>query len=117
VTHCWSQVKQRGLSARYAHVAVSYQHSLFVFGGISDGKVLDDFKSYHFGNLSENENNKKEKKKWSNVESKFAPKSLWGASAVTSNHYMYLFGGMDAAGNYSNHLYQFNFGIYILWPL
>jgi N-acetylneuraminic acid mutarotase len=53
-----------------------------------------------------------EKKKWSKVEVKspVTPKGLWGASAVTINNSMVLFGGMDAVGNYSNDLYQFDFG-------
>jgi hypothetical protein len=53
-----------------------------------------------------------EQQKWSDVkvESSVAPKGVWGASAVSADHSMYLFGGLDALGNYSNDLYKFNIG-------
>ena len=54
-----------------------------------------------------------DKKKWNKVEikSSVSPKGVWGSSAVTHGNSMFLYGGMDAAGNYSNELYEFNFGI------
>ena len=48
MTHRWSRVR-RGFTARHAHVSVVYKNFLFAFGGISDGKVLDDFNSYNIG--------------------------------------------------------------------
>ncbi len=103
-------IRHQGFTARQSHVAAVYKEQMFVFGGISDGKVFGDFNAFSFGTIFYSLLIGIGKKEWSSVKSTNTPPGVWGSTAVVYNKSMYIFGGMDSVGSYSNDMYQFDFG-------
>lgn len=83
---------------RHSHCAVVYQNCMWVFGGISDGKQMEDLWYFDFT-----------KNSWFLVPStpKNWPASRWGHTAVVYSDEMYIFGGYT--DSYSNELWRFSF--------
>eukprot|EP00669_Euglena_mutabilis_P006768 TRINITY_DN2267_c0_g1_i1.p1 TRINITY_DN2267_c0_g1~~TRINITY_DN2267_c0_g1_i1.p1 ORF type:complete len:449 (-),score=126.97 TRINITY_DN2267_c0_g1_i1:446-1633(-) len=69
-----------------------------IFGGSSNRST--DMNLYHFG-----------ERRWETLPSRGeGPECLWGHSAVTWNHCMFVFGGCEQDGRTSNRIYCFNLG-------
>ena len=87
-------------SKRESHSAVAIEGKMYVFGGISNGNILNDLYSYDPSN-----------KKWTNLSvpaSGSAPQARYGHTAVMIDDKMYVFGGFDTSYNYLGDLFVYD---------
>lgn len=75
-----------GISNRFGHVAVSYQNSMYVFGGWDGTNCLDDLYEYSYVT-----NLVYEIRRWSGIK----PKPRYRHEALVYNDDVFIFGGVD----------------------
>jgi len=96
----WSRITSAassGPSARDRHIAVSWQNSIYIFGGYDGGNRVNDFWRFDTTNNT-----------WTLIESTGTPPTpRHSHSGVEYNGSMYIFAGYD--GNYRSDFHQYDF--------